>query len=574
MTSLSMAQSECENFRYFLANNGSGGERTLFELTLDDEAESAEMEELMSFSYPFHIAYDANAQLLYIVRASNGSFRTLDVSVENGALSDETMLSESLGGAVATEIDDNGNFYIGSEADEAVYLVDTETGDLTFYMDAPIHGGDIAFRADGNSYLATRDFNGRVWEMDSMGEVMSVRSVPNVVTGLALLPSGEGFISVSGRTRLYKGNDQGDYLAFYNLTLDGEVFTTAAGDLASGCAEPQSGSDCENYVTYYTGYEQGGDNELYGISLNDDNSLSFTLIEGFSTSDNHIAVSASGMIYAVRGSKIDIFNPNTGSYVEQNIPIQDESGASLSGFPAATIDFNGQLYIGKGSNNTVYSVNIEDGVAIASVAFANAPVAGGDLVATGSAEDQILWILNRSSNTLNNLIDNSVIDLDLNEINGACLGEDGRLLIANGENSENGGIWALNLEDLSLEQLAADGGPEVFFNGDMASGCVSNEGMQNIFMNTPTQAFDVELTLAPNPATTSTFVDFSTVEGQRTTIEVLDMQGRVLDVLMAGNTDQTQGRLELNVASMERGIYFVRMVSGETITVERLMIAK
>ncbi|MGB6037923.1 MAG: Ig-like domain-containing protein, partial [Cryomorphaceae bacterium] len=313
---------ECQSYRYFLADNPTnGGDSKLYEYTLDEENDAAILEEILSLSYPFHIAYDGNAELVYIVRSANGNFRTLDVADGGGDLSEEVVLSEVLGNAVATGFDQNGIFYIGSEADGAVYTVDRETGMVTFFRNAPVEGGDLAFRDDGNLYLATRDNNGKVYELNTEGEVSLVQNVPPLVTGMAITENGDGLVSVRDRNRLYLGDDAGNQLGSYLLVLDGEVFTAGNGDMASGCKGSELGSECDNFVTYYTGYPQNGsDNELFAITLNADNTLDLTQIEGFSTDDNHIAVSPDGLIYAVRGSAIDIFDPAAASYTQENIP--------------------------------------------------------------------------------------------------------------------------------------------------------------------------------------------------------------------------------------------------------------
>ncbi|MCZ4410572.1 T9SS type A sorting domain-containing protein [Cryomorphaceae bacterium 1068] len=565
---------ECESYRYFLADNPtSGGDSKLYEYILDEENDAAIMEEILSLSYPFHIAYDGNAELVYIVRSANGNFRTLDVSDSGGELTEEVVLSEALANAVATGFDQNGIFYIGSEADGAIYTVDRETGMVTFFRNAPVQGGDLAFRADGNLYLATRANNGKVYELNTEGETSLVQNVPALVTGMAITENGDGLVSVRDRNRLYLGDDAGNQLGSYILVLDGEVFTTGNGDMASGCKESQSGPGCNNFVTYYTGYPQNGtDNELFAITLNEDNTLDLTQIEGFSTDDNHIAVSPDGLIYAVRGSSIDIFDPATASYAQQNIPIETESGQSLSGFPAATFDLSGTLFIGKSSNNTIYSVEIVGGVAVATVAFSGVDVSGGDLIATGTPDEQILWLINRTDNTLTNLLDNSLIPLELTEINGACLLEDGRLLLANGNSSEGGGLYALDLVDLSTELLAATGGPDVFFNGDLASGCVSAVAIQN-FVSTAYPESEMDLTIAPNPTESVAFISYSTINSERMSLEVLDLQGRVVEVLLSGNQDQREGRIEFDGSALTNGIYLVRLISGNQIEVKKLIIS-
>ncbi|HKL40177.1 MAG TPA: choice-of-anchor L domain-containing protein, partial [Cryomorphaceae bacterium] len=232
----------CESFRYFLADNPtSSGDSKLYEFTIDEENSTAELEEILALPYDFHIAYDGNFEEVFIIRSANGNFRTLDVSVEDGELSEETVLSETLGSAVAAGLDPNGILYIGSQDNDAVYTADRETGMVSFFRNAPVHGGDLAFRNDGNAYLATRDGDGRVNEMDAMGETSFVRSVPGLVTGLAITADGNGLISVRDRNRLYLGDDEGNELGAYVMVLDGEVFTTANGDMASGCSVASTG---------------------------------------------------------------------------------------------------------------------------------------------------------------------------------------------------------------------------------------------------------------------------------------------------------------------------------------------
>jgi hypothetical protein len=570
-------QGDCLSFRYFLANNPTGsGDSKLFEITLSDDDETAELEELLALSYSFHIAYSESENMVYIVRSTNGNFRKLDVSVENGTLSEEIVLSETLGGAVAAGFSPDGVFYIGSENNEAIYSVDTETGMVSFFRDAPVHGGDLAYREDGNLYLATRDFNGRVFELNTEGEVSAVQNVPPLVTGLAITDEGNGLVSVRDRNKLFLGDDMGNQLGIYNLFLDGESFTTGNGDMASGCAERLQAGECENFLTFYTGYpSNNADNELYGITLGEDNSLELNLIEGFSTDDNHIAVSPDGLIYSVRGSNLDIFDAESGSYVLQGIPIETASGQSLSGFPAATFDFNGILYLAKSSNSTVYSIEIEDGIAIANVAFSGVDIAGGDLVATGNADEQILWYINRNSGTLTNLLDNSFVELGFDEINGAALLSDGRLCIANGASGEDGGLFAIDLGDFSSVQLSSTGGPDIFFNGDLASGCPSVESVELPIIPAQSQEFVHSLKLQPNPTEGQTMVVFTIAENERLAVEVLDLNGRVIEVLYNGQSEHAGSRrVEFDGSYLNNGLYLVRMTSASFTEIQKLMIAK
>ncbi|HKK39418.1 MAG TPA: T9SS type A sorting domain-containing protein, partial [Cryomorphaceae bacterium] len=409
----------------------------------------------------------------------------------------------------------------------------------------------------------------------TLGQISVVQNLPALVTGFAISESGFGLVSVKNRNRIYLGDFEGNLLNSYLLLLNGEPFMKGNGDMASGCDGSFQGGECPDFLTYYTGYPQNNaDNELYGISLGEDNSVELTLIEGFSTEDNHIALNPEGLIYAVREDKIDIFDPSAGAYVQENIPIQTPSGQSLNGFPAATFDLNGVLFLGRPSDNTVYSIDFVGGVAEATVAFSGLSISGGDLIATGTSDDQVLWLVNRTQSTLTNLLDNSVVDLELNEVNGACLLEDGRLLLANGSTSEAGGLYAVDLSDFSTQMLSLTGGPEVFFNGDLASGCPSSVAALTEFASTDSN-FERNLSIMPNPSRGMTTVVFTALENERVTIEILDMSGRVVETLLNRNSQNAgEQRVIFDGSRLTNGIYLVRMTSNDFQRVERLVVSR
>ncbi len=85
--SLLAQENECQDFVYYMSDN-NGSTSDVYRVNINEG--QAEMTLLKSFDYALHIAYNNADDLLYVVRASNGSFRTLDVSVVDGAASAET----------------------------------------------------------------------------------------------------------------------------------------------------------------------------------------------------------------------------------------------------------------------------------------------------------------------------------------------------------------------------------------------------------------------------------------------------------------------------------------------------
>ncbi len=696
----------CNEWSIYLSNNTSNGS-TIYRVDLNEDAATAELTALKSLSYPVHIAFDQTASLLYLVNAQNGSFRTLDASVVDGALGDVVTLPQPLSGAVAAAINDEGKLLIGGEQEAKVFIIDKENGARTFFADAQIHGGDIAFDFDQNLYLATRT-GGRLKLVIPGFDNMVIGSVPTGVTGMTLMQNGNFIVSSNGNTSLItRTTDGADAGVSYALSLNGQPFTLANGDMASGCTAfqpsiepcqnhkiyyanhfgsnpstiysvelaggeahlspifqldyithiayneqsnllyftneistfvdifdvatasitgrvhyspaiggsltasvfnpadgllyvgrsgqvravdlsdgthtlvanaPVSGGDlvlrngelflvtnasggklfkieggsaievanlpagqvngaaltadseiflagqngtafrqidlagnvvasfptkadgapftlgfgdlasgcfsggidipptgCQNLVTYLYNFAGGANSgQLFSVAFEAGNAI-YTQISGISAADQHIAISADGLIYAVRGNRIDIFDPTTAAYVQQNITIKNASGQILSGFPAAVIDGEGTLWIARSGDNKVYSVEIIGNEALATEVFGPADgiqVSGGDLVVTEGESGEILWLANRSQARLYNLTEGGFIDMPLPEVKGVSIAADGEsLILADGQTDENGGLYLWNPTTDALTKFNNINGPANFFWGDLAGRC-------------------------------------------------------------------------------------------------------
>lgn len=285
--------------------------------------------------------------------------------------------------------------------------------------------------------------------------------------------------------------EAGAYLV-WRLGYFGDITGTDPGDNASGisgdcfdlsspleftavqCHQPPGFNFCEGFETYYTGHPgNGSDGKLYHVFIDGDGA-ELTEIAGFSTADNHIALTKDNLIYAVRGSNIDIFDPLMGQYLQENIPIVNESGQSLGQFPAAVMDGNGDLWLARSADNTIYKVAFTEAGATAIPEHSGTQVNGGDLVFTKTAfSGEILWLANRTTNTLYNITQGGSINLPLTDLNGVSVTEDGKMLLANGATSDAGGLYIYDTETNDLNQLSVSGGPTAFFNGDLAGGCIN-----------------------------------------------------------------------------------------------------
>ena len=76
-----------------------------------------------------------------------------------------------------------------------------------------------------------------------------------------------------------------------------------------------------------------------------------------------------------------------------------------------------------------------------------------------------------------------------------------------------------------------------------------------------------EITLFPNPADGILSITLSGIESQNVTIEVLDMRGRQIMIEMMN--DLKAGRLELDVTSLEAGLYMIRATGEDVQLTER-----
>ena len=479
----------CEDWVVYQADILANGFTNIYAVTFDGS--NANLELIASSDIEVHIAYNEIDNLIYAVSGDDGSYRTLNPHVENPEFSETTLINANVSQITVAAFNADGKLLIGSQTSDIIYCVNLVTNDLTTYDGySPISGGDIAFGLDGRLYLATKKANGGLFlvNVDAVLPDQMLSSIPSLPTGMALSSSNQLLISSnSSSTLLLRDIDNGSNVGSFDLKLNGETFISFNGDMASGCNSfnDNVGSEC-NYKLFYTHSGPGAPDGLYGLTLNNDQTATVNFLT--SQGGRHIALSPDGsLIYMVGGSNIQTYDVSTNTIINNVNVYNGANNANLSGFVAAVADSEGNVFIG-GAGNNVWQVNPETGEAL-NVA-SGISVSGGDLIVapTGLAGMDELWIITRNNNRFRRVLDpnNGSFTVNVPEINGAAVLENGNVLLANGDGDGEDGFIEVSLEDGSIV-----GSYDVelpVFNGDLAGGCT--EG-QNIVENGACYATEV-----------------------------------------------------------------------------------
>jgi YVTN family beta-propeller protein len=469
---------DCEDWVVYQADIRPGGITDIYEVTF--EGSDANLELIATSDVEVHIAYNPMDNLLYAVTAADGSYRTLNPHMEDPMFSDFSLINANVGSIHQAAFNNDGKLIIGSSNDDEVYSVDLSDNTVSIFDGfAPTNGGDIAFGEDGTPYLATRAGGGGLYILvnDVLMDDYLIGSVPALVTGMALASTNQLLVSHKDATTLMVRNLDGSPAGSFDLKLNGEPFESFNGDMASGCNtfNDNVGDDC-NYALYYRHVANGNNsmNGLYSVELNEDGTSEVTFLTN--QGENHIALSPDGStIYMVGGSNIQTYDVATNMIINNVSVFNAANDANLSGFPAAVTDADGNVFIA-GAGNNVWQVDPLTGAAtnIASGIAVN----GGDLIfaPTGEEGADELWIITRSNNTFRKVLDPGVsFSVDVPEINGAAVLENGNVLLANGDQDGEAGFIEVRLTDLSIVQTYNT--ELAIFNGDLAGGCTNSEDL-------------------------------------------------------------------------------------------------
>ncbi len=248
----------CTNYVYYLADVDSDLNTDIYGVSL--AGSDANLTLLKELDYEAHIAFNVSEGLLYVVRKADGSFATLDVSVVDGNLSAETSIDITLTQVVAAAFNVDDKLIIGDQLANTVRSVNIADGTSSLYTSASVNGGDLAFSSTtGVAYLAARNSGGKLYQINP-GMAGQIGTTSELVTGLALMESGNLLFSAKNSGQLMGRNADGtDNGVSFDLVLDGEPFISLDGDLASGCGENINGSNGDDDDD--NGGDGNGDND-------------------------------------------------------------------------------------------------------------------------------------------------------------------------------------------------------------------------------------------------------------------------------------------------------------------------
>lgn len=229
---------DCEDFSTFYVDHGptiSGS--NLYGVTFT-EAGMANMTLLTNVPYEAHIAFNAEANIVYLVNV-DGSFVRLYNVATDVFIGDLILVDDYVKITAAFYNSDDGYLYIGEHHSDEIFSIDLTTGVRTFVANAPVSGGDIVMNDVGIMYLATR-LNASLHDLAG-GTPNLVGSIANNVTGMALSNHAPDLMlshrdaTVFTRVSAIDASVVGTYTAM----LNGSPFTLGDGDMASGCADEE-----------------------------------------------------------------------------------------------------------------------------------------------------------------------------------------------------------------------------------------------------------------------------------------------------------------------------------------------
>ncbi len=451
----------CQDWVVYYANILDNDVTDIYQLNINGNV--ADMTLLATSQIEVHIAYNDADNLIYAVHKEDGSYRTLNPHVMNPEFSETNLIDADVSGVTATAFSPDGDLYIGDSDANKIYIVDLSDNSVTEFADAPVSGGDLEFDEAGNLYLASRDNGGQLILIG--GDDNPIGSLPRV-TGMALSSDNRLLASHDDMTDLHVRNLDGSEETSISLFLEGDVFETNFGDMASGCDSffiPNEG-DCQAFNTYYMD-NQSADPTLYSLSYSGTNAVLTPIYS--SEFRAHIAYDADNeVIYLVNrnGNNIHLVDPVLGFLGEVLI----EGG--LNGTHSAVFNpVDDLLYIGSSSSDEIYTVDPVSGM---SNLYAETAVQGGDL----AIQDGVLFLAVRNSKDLYEVVSPTEINL-LGEIPSNVSGmaqanNNTSLVISKGSSNK---FIELDTDGSTIQEYTAvlsSGAPfTLAHGGDMAAGC-------------------------------------------------------------------------------------------------------
>lgn len=90
----------------------------------------------------------------------------------------------------------------------------------------------------------------------------------------------------------------------------------------------------------------------------------------------------------------------------------------------------------------------------------------------------------------------------------------------------------------------------------------------NIIVNNP----ESNLRIYPNPASSTTTLDYALTDASNVTLQVYDMNGRLLSSLDKGRQSSGKHSLQMNVQNMKSGVYVIRVITNKSTNTAKLIV--
>ncbi len=90
----------------------------------------------------------------------------------------------------------------------------------------------------------------------------------------------------------------------------------------------------------------------------------------------------------------------------------------------------------------------------------------------------------------------------------------------------------------------------------------------------PAARYDMNVSIVPNPFTSSTTISFSTLKDVPLTVTIYDAGGRQIQPLYSGMSDREKYMFTINNTYLETGMYYVRIQSGSTVETHKIQLVK
>jgi hypothetical protein len=139
----------------------------------------------------------------------------------------------------------------------------------------------------------------------------------------------------------------------------------------------------------------------------------------------------------------------------------------------------------------------------------------------------------------------------------------------------NGGGRVLGFEVPTLsgtvEPIYSDdfaGASAVYFSSGSDDGDINNSPIEQ------RSAIAIDMTLFPNPTSSTLNLRVEASEDRRVDVQVIDANGRILQVISGQMMFSGENNLQINASNLANGMYFLRIIGQDVVQDARFMVAK